>query len=338
MSSLSVHDPSAVLVEGPTGAGPDAPARALPVLSAGSPTGSAADWAARRRDEVHTLVAEYGAVLLRGLGVRSPAEVAEAAAALGIEQMTERERFAPRRSHAPGVYSSSAWPADEPMCMHHELSYAAEVPGLILFGCLTAPTSGGLTRVADSQQVLRMLPPELVARFERDGWLLTRMYHEIGVSWQEAFGTGDRAAVDAYCAAAGLDHEWLPDDRLRTRQRRAAVLPHPRTGVPVWLNQAAFLNERTMDPAIRDYLVDVYGPDGLPFNTAYGDGTPLSAETVETINAAYRAASIGEPWQSGDLLLVDNLRMAHSRDPYEGERDVVVILGNPVRFAGHVLS
>ncbi|MCE0446772.1 TauD/TfdA family dioxygenase [Streptomyces tricolor] len=84
---------------------------------------------------------------------------------------------------------------------------------------------------------------------------------------------------------------------LRTRHRGS-----------VWLNQAAFLNERTMDPAIRDYLVDVYGPDGLPFNTAYGDGTPITAETVETINAAYRAASVGEPWQSGDLLLVDNLR------------------------------
>jgi hypothetical protein len=338
MSSLSVHDPSAPAAQIPTATGPAAPARALPVLSAVSPTGSAAQWVTRRRDEVHALVAEYGAVLLRGLGVGSPAEVAEAAAALGIEPMTERERFAPRRSHAPDVYASSEWPADEPMCMHHELSYAAEVPGLILFGCLTAPASGGLTRVADSQRVLRTLPPELVTRFERDGWLLTRMYHDIGVPWQESFGTEDRAEVDAYCAAAGVDHEWLPDGRLRTRQRRAAVLPHPRTGAPVWFNQAAFLNERTMDPAIRDYLVDVYGPDGLPFNTAYGDGTPLTAETVETINAAYRAASVGEPWQRGDLLLVDNLRMAHSRDPYEGERDVVVILGNPVRLAGHVLS
>ncbi|MCE0446771.1 TauD/TfdA family dioxygenase [Streptomyces tricolor] len=127
-------------------AGPDASARALPVLSAGSPTGvrGRLGGPAPRRDP-HAGRRVRRRAALRGLGVRSPAEVAEAAAALGIEQMTERERFAPRRSHAPGVYSSSAWPADEPMCMHHELSYAAEVPGLILFGCLTAPTSGGLT-------------------------------------------------------------------------------------------------------------------------------------------------------------------------------------------------
>lgn len=339
MSSLSVHDTSAAAADGtPVPSGGPAAARVLPVLDVRSGAGTVADRAAEYAARAHGLTAEHGAVLLRGLGVASPDDVAAVAAALGMERMTERERFAPRRTHAPGVYSGSEWPADEPMCMHHELSYAAEVPSLILFGCLTAPTHGGATNVADSQAVLAALPPGLVARFEREGWLLTRMYHEIGVPWQEAFGTGDRAEVDAYCAAAGLEHEWLPDDRLRTRQRRAAVLPHPRTGAPVWFNQAAFLNERTMDAAVREYLVDVYGPDGLPFTTAFGDGTPLTTDDVETINAAYRDATIGDTWRDGDVLLVDNLRMAHSREPFQGDRDVVVIFGNPVRLAGHVLS
>jgi hypothetical protein len=40
-----------------------------------------------------------------------------------------------------------------------------------------------------------------------------------------------------------------------------------------------------------------------------------------------------EPWQNGDLLLVDNVRTAHSREPYEGDREVVVGLGDPVRLA-----
>ncbi|WP_425282063.1 non-ribosomal peptide synthetase [Streptomyces albofaciens] len=331
-----------VPVTGPAADGPR-PVRSdsgLAVLTAASGEGAAAGavWAERHRTAVHAAVAEHGAVLLRGLGVATPADVAAVAAALGIEAMTERERFAPRADHGDGVYGSSEWPAAEPMCMHHELSYATEVPGLLLFGCLTAPASGGRTGVADSQAVMRALPAGLVDRFTRDGWLLTRMYHDIGVSWTEAFGTGDRAEVDAYCAAAALEHTWLPGDRLRTRQRRAAVVHHPRTGAPVWFNQAAFLNERTLDPVVRDYLVDVYGPEGLPFNTAYGDGTPIDTETVETLNAAYRDATVSEPWQDGDVLLVDNLRMAHSRDPYQGARDVVVVLGDPVRLPGHVLS
>src|SRR6266581_1727493 len=32
--------------------------------------------------------------------------------------------------------SSSKWPPNQPMCMHHELSYALEPPGLMLFACL----------------------------------------------------------------------------------------------------------------------------------------------------------------------------------------------------------
>ena len=66
-----------------------------------------------------------------------------------------------RRVHADGVYSSTAWPANQPMCMHHELSYRLEVPGLVLFACLQPPTSGGATGVADGAAVLDALPGEL---------------------------------------------------------------------------------------------------------------------------------------------------------------------------------
>lgn len=311
---------------------------ALPVLHVPETGGDAPGRALAHRTEVHRTVTEHGAVLLRGLGIDSPAAMARTAVALGIEPMAERERFAPRREYQPAVYSSSEWPADEPICMHHELSYAAEVPSYLLFGALTVPREGGATAVADSQEVLRALPGDLVARFARDGWQLTRTYREVGVAWSEAFGTDDPQGVEEYCRDAAIDCAWLPDGALRTRQRRAAVLDHPGNGRPVWFNQAAFLNELTLDPMIRAYLTDVYGPDSLPFNTAYGDGAPIPAEDVDAINTAYRAATRSEPWQAGDLLLLDNLRMAHSREAYEGDREIAVILGNPTRLPGHVLS
>lgn len=318
-------------------AAPPAPGEALPVIPA-EPLTDAARWAQEHRDEVRALVERAGAVLLRGLGVSSTAATAALAAGLGLRPMTEREGFAPRTAYPGGVYSSSHWPPDEPMCMHHELSYAAEPPGTILFACLTAPSSGGRTAVADSQRVLRSLAPDLVAPFERDGWLLTRRYHEVGVQWQDAFGTEDRDQVSAYCEAAGLGYEWLSDGSLRTRQRRAAVLRHPRTGTPGWFNQIAFLNGLTMDPAVRQYLVDLYGPDGLPFDTAYGDGSPLDLATVDAINDVYDAHTVGEPWHAGDVLVVDNLRMAHNKEIHEGDREVAVVLADPIRLDGHVLE
>jgi alpha-ketoglutarate-dependent taurine dioxygenase len=218
--------------------------------------------------------------------------------------------------------------------MHHELSYTLEFPGLMMFACLSAPTDGGATAVADSPAVLDALPTELVQRFEREGWLLTRNYNdEIGASFAEAFGTEDRGAVESYCRANAIEFEWQPDGALRTRQRRSAVVRHPGTGRRCWFNQIAFLNEWTLAPEVHEYLVDVYGAEGLPFNTRFGDGDPIGEEVVQLLNSVYESNTAREPWQTGDLMLVDNIRTAHSREPFEGPREVLVAMADGVRLA-----
>ena len=175
---------------------------------------------------------------------------------------------------------------------------------------------------------------KLVERFERHGWLLTRTYNdEIGASYAEAFGTDDRSAIESYCRSNAIEFEWQPDDGLRTRQRRSAVVRHPATGQRCWFNQIAFLNEWTLAPEIREYLVDVYGADGLPFNTWFGNGDPIGADVVDLLNEVYEANTAREPWQAGDLMLVDNVRSAHSREPFEGPREVLVGLADMVRQA-----
>jgi alpha-ketoglutarate-dependent taurine dioxygenase len=296
---------------------------------AGNPT----SWVAEHRDALRAAVADHGAVLVRGLGLRDAAEVGAVFRRLAAGLMTEREAFAPRQSYAEGVYSSTKWPANQPMCMHHELSYTLEFPGLMLFACLRAPTDGGATAVADASTVLDALPRALVDRFEREGWLLTRSYtDEIGAPYAAAFGTEDRTAVEQYCRANAIEFAWQPDGELRTRQRRSAVLRHPITGRRCWFNQIAFLNEWTMDPDVHEYLVDVYGPDGLPFNTRFGNGDPIGEDVVALLNTVYEAHTVREPWQDGDLMLVDNIRTAHSREPFAGPREVLVGLADPVHL------
>ena len=108
---------------------------------------------------------------------------------------------------------------------------------------------------------------------------------------------------------------------------------HPQTGHRCWFNQIAFLNEWTIDPEVREFLVDVYGADGLPFNTRLGKGDTISEDVVQAINEVYEANSVREPWQAGDLMLVDNIRMAHSREPFEGTRELLVAMSDPTRLA-----
>src|SRR6266705_582480 len=168
-------------------------------------TGDAPRWAAEHRDALRTLVAEHGSLMVRGLGLRDVAETDAVFRRLG-SLMPETEAFAPRRRFAQGVYSSSKWPANQPMCMHHELSYTLEPPSLMLFACLTAAASGGATPVADSVAVLDALPADLVERFEQAGWVLIRNYNEdIGASLADAFGTDDRGNIERYCRAQGIE-------------------------------------------------------------------------------------------------------------------------------------
>ncbi|MFI6876365.1 TauD/TfdA family dioxygenase [Streptomyces sp. NPDC050400] len=291
-------------------------------------------WAARQRAALRAAVAEHGCLLVRGLGLDGPGAAGAVFRRLSDALMPEREPFAPRRSYADGVYSSTKWPPNQQMCMHHEMSYALEFPGLMLFACLEAPASGGATGTADAAAVLDALPAALTKRFEQEGWQLVRTYHEdIGASVAEAFGTDDRATVERYCRAHAIDAEWRSDGSLHTRQHRSALLHHPVDGRRLWFNQIAFLSEWTMEPEVREYLIDVYGPDGLPFTTRFGNGDPIGEDVVATINEVYAAHTAREPWRSGDLLLVDNLRTAHSREPFDGPREILAALGDPARLA-----
>ncbi|GES28270.1 amino acid adenylation domain-containing protein [Streptomyces angustmyceticus] len=313
--------------------GLESPAGRTPMLRLDAAV-DAADWVAEHRDALRAAVVEHGALLVRGLGLRHPDEVGAVRQRMGLLPVTEKESFAPRKTHSEGVYSSSAWPPNQPMCMHHELSYTLEFPGLMLFACLGAPGEGGATGVADSAAVLDALPPGLIERFEREGWLLDRSYHdEIGASLSEAFGTDDRGAIEDYCRSHAIQFTWQPDGGLRTRQRRSAVVRHPVSGRRCWFNQIAFLNEWTMAPEVREYLIDEYGADGLPFNTRYGNGDPLTEDTVQLLSKVYDAHTVRRPWQAGDLLLVDNVRTAHSREPFAGPREVVVAMAEPLRLA-----
>jgi alpha-ketoglutarate-dependent taurine dioxygenase len=289
-------------------------------------------WMGRHAAQLRAATDAHGAVLVRGLALAGAGEVEKVVRPLVGQPMREREGFAPRHRYG-SLYSSAEWPHNEPMCAHHELSYAAEPPSLLVFACLMPATVGGAIGLADAAAMARALPAGLVGRFAREGWQLVRTYTaQAGMPWRDAFGSGDRAAVAAYCRDNAIDAEWRADGSLRTRQRRPALTVHPTSGVPCWFNQIAFLNEYTMDDEVREYLRSVLGQQNLPFNTSYGGGEPIPEETVRTINETYAAHTVRVPLRAGDLLVVDNVRMAHSREAYRPPREMLVAMARPFRL------
>jgi alpha-ketoglutarate-dependent taurine dioxygenase len=292
---------------------------------------SALAWLAEARPALRTALHEHSAVYLRGLPIASVEDFGQVRDVLMPARTPYREKATPRSDFGNGVFSSTDLPAAQAIRMHNENSYTLTFPGLLMFSCLIAPPEGGATPVADCREVLRSLPPTLVAKMRATGWLLKRSYSEhISTDWKTAFAAAAPADVERYCAENLITCEWQEDGHLRTSQRRPGVISHPVTGDEVWFNHMAFWNEWALDEELRETLVDELGRDDLPFNTAFGDGTLLTRDDLATIDAAYEAATVRQRWQPGDLLLVDNILSTHGRDPFRGDRKIVVAMGEPV--------
>nr|AGS49690.1 SyrP-like protein [uncultured bacterium esnapd14] len=285
-----------------------------------------ARWA---RDQVSTVdgwLHTHGAVLFRGFGIGLDGFAAVAAALAG-PPLPYRERSTPRTQLADGVYTSTEYPADQSIPLHNENAYQRCFPARLVFGCVTPPAAGGATPLADCRRVLARIDPATVEAFRRRQVRYVRHFHEgMGLSWREAFGESDPQRVDEYCAAHDIAPHWR-DGHLRTEQLRPAIARHPVTGEQTWFNHVNLFHPSALAEPVHAALVAQYGADRLPTDVSYGDGSAIDIGALARIRAAYAAETVAVPWQAGDVLLVDNVLVAHGRQSYEGPRRIVVSMG-----------
>lgn len=275
-------------------------------------------------------LASAGGLLLKGLGLASPENFQAFALRFGDPLLSYDFASTPRSSVGGHVYTSTEYPNHQSIPLHNEQSYARQWPMRIWFHCAQASVEGGATPVADSRVVHDRLDPALRQRFERKRLMYVRNYGQgLDLPWQQVFGTEDRLVVAAYCRAQGIDFEWARDGELRTRQICQAVARHPVSGAAVWFNQAHLFHVSALEPAVREALLNVVDEPDLPRNVYYGDGSPLEAAALDEIRQVYREEALRTPWETGDVLMLDNMLMAHGRDPFKGPRKVVVAMARP---------
>jgi alpha-ketoglutarate-dependent taurine dioxygenase len=277
-------------------------------------------------------LARHGALLLRDLNLQTTGDFETVARTISPRLIEYGERSSPRTRISRGIYTSTDHPPDQPIVLHNEQSYTLNWPMKIWFYCAQPAATGGRTPLADSRKILKRLRPEIVERFEEKQIMYVRNYNPgVGLSWRDAFQTDERAEVERYCAQEEIDLEWRDGDRLRTRQVRPAVRTHPDTGERVWFNHAMFFNLSSLEPAARETMLAVVDESEVPFNTFYGDGAPIEPAVMDEIRGAYDSETVKFDWQRGDLLLVDNMLVAHGREPFTGNRKVLVAMAEPFK-------
>ncbi|MGZ4030559.1 MAG: TauD/TfdA family dioxygenase [Tumebacillaceae bacterium] len=289
------------------------------------------EWLKSNLAFVEEKLLDYGGVLFRGFAIRSQEDFQRFVEAGCKAPMNYKEGATPRTKLSDKVYTSTEFPPDQHIALHNELSYVTTWPQKIWFSCMVAPEVGGETPIADVRRVYAEIDPTVRETFEEKGWMLVRNYGTgFGLPWQDVFHTDDKEGVVEYCHSHEMTCEWLDDDHLRTKQVRPAVTKHPDTGEMLWFNHIAFWHESSLDPQVRELMIGDFGNEGLPYNTFYGDGTPISYEVAVELRRAYDTHTIKFPWEKGDILVLDNMLVAHGRSPYQGSRKVVVAMGEPI--------
>ncbi|HET8657756.1 MAG TPA: TauD/TfdA family dioxygenase [Micromonosporaceae bacterium] len=270
---------------------------------------------------------EYGAVLFRGFAVASVEHFERVGEALSPQKLGYLYRSTPRSTVGDGVFTTTEYPPDQEVALHCENAYQREWPLKVAFCCLVAPEEGGQTPIADMRRVQAAIGEELMDRFESRGVRYVRHYRpHIDIPWEVVFQTSDRAEVAAYCQAHGIEHEWLDARTLRTAQTSHGTARHPVTGERVFFNQAHLFHVSNLGAEVAASLVNLFGRDRLPRNAYFGDGGEIELADLQQVRHAFAGAAVSFTWQPGDILLLDNMQVAHGRRPFLGPRRIVASL------------
>ncbi|MEO4048124.1 TauD/TfdA family dioxygenase [Pseudomonas sp. CAU 1711] len=290
-------------------------------------------WLPALQELARTRLPDVGGLLLRGFDVLGEQPFQQLARAFGHELLGYEFGSTPRQAVEQGVYTSTEYPAHQVIPLHNEQSYTLAWPLKIWFHCVQPSVEGGETPIADSRLIYRRLDPALRERFAERRLMYVRNYgNGLDLPWEQAFNTADRAEVERFCRAGRIEFEWKADGELRTRQVCQAVARHPRTGDMVWFNQAHLFHVSNLAPAVREGLLAVVeDPLDLPRNVYYGDGSPLEEDALAQIRDVLDACTVRFPWQQGDVLMLDNMLVAHGRASFKGSRKVIVAMAEPAQ-------
>lgn len=284
-------------------------------------------WASQNRAFIETKLRCHAGLLLRGFGL-STAQDFEAFAEAIQPGLYGAYGDLPKKEGGRNTYRSTPYPERQMILFHNESAHLHRWPRKQWFFCELPSPVGGATPIVDCRAMYRALPAELAETFERKGLLYVRTFTPgFDVDWRDFYKTQERAVVEATCREQGVEFEWLANGGLQTRTPCPAVIRHPYTGEKSFFNQVQLHHDYCLQPDIRRDLLGIVGAEHMPRQVYFGDGTPIDDAVMEQLGQLYEACAVRFDWQRGDVVMLDNMLVAHARDPFEGPRRIVVAMG-----------
>ena len=282
-------------------------------------------WLSGQRAFVLEKLYRHGAVLFRGFPIQDSTAFEAAAATLCPDLYGDYGDLPKAEGR---IYDVTPYPPEGTILFHNESSHMARWPMKQFFFCRTPAARGGATPIVDCRALYRQLDPQIIELLARKGLRYVRNFIQgVDVSWRDFFKTENRAEVEAACRRNGMVFRWKHRDDLMTHQQSRAVARHPVTGEWVFFNQIQLHHISCLQEELRQAMLSMFTPENLPRNVYLGDGGVLSDEVVAELQRLAWENAASFAWRSGDLLMVDNMLVAHARKPYQPPRKMFVAMG-----------
>ncbi|GKT65629.1 taurine catabolism dioxygenase [Colletotrichum tofieldiae] len=250
-----------------------------------------------------------GAILIRGLPIETPDDYSKVAHAFGFRPHIEVGRPPLRTVLAPNVKTANE-------------------------GALKLPESGGATPITSAIYIAHELSrqrPQFLSELLNKGvkyvyrYTINPLVSNTGTSVRGAYGQDVTDEDDETTARSKIENEVRRhSNRFEWHEDGSISVTHI---VPVFFGNVTSAWGRSRHhgatrPPFR-------GDDGSyhPPPT-YGDGTPIDVEDLDLLLKLAEDGAVDVEWEKGDLVLLDNYAVMHSRKPWKGTRQVLAALWN----------
>lgn len=301
------------------------------------------NWAEMHQDEMRSLMASQGGILLRGFPINRPEDFAAVVRSIIGRQLVDYKGEGSRHQIIPGVYTSTEAPLKYKIPLHNELSCTPNPVEYICFYCEIAPESRtGQTILAKTESITSEINQrphiwnlfkgrniKYICRHPPEGNFFTRI-NPTHRTWQQAFETSDKNEVERICNQKGYDFKWDGDWIEITKFAPAIRNPDQYFDRPYWFNQAHLYhsNPRIRGGWINHLLANlVYmSPSTRQYDVEFEDGSAIPRKIIYEIYDILDQKTVKFDWKKGDILLLDNLRAMHGRAPSKGQRRILVTM------------
>lgn len=228
------------------------------------------------------------------------------------------------------------WNKDLLLPAHNEMTHHVNFPKNMAFTCIDPAPFGGETTIHDCAKAYELLSEEMKEKVTNRNVIVKKRYVADTtdlkyISWKQAVGEGATIAeVMTHFTSIGYECEHIKEEE---NGQVIDIIEVSLLRPMVYHYDDKTCLHISMIPLTPFWYNQVWANTTPPLRVTWDNHEPLSYEEFHELDKTVLSARLRyDGWRKHDVLVVDNLRTAHGRLPYIGERVMTGQMAQPAQF------